>query len=174
MAEASNQSLETRLQAVEDQLAIQQLICGYGYAMDGCNEEAVASLFSENAVYAVGDIGNYVGSERIGAITRDANHLPLVAKGCAHVSTLPYVVLNGDRAAATCHTMVVLNEEPNGFTIFRISASRIELSRKPAGGWQIDHRQNHLLDGNRAGPDLLARLTALPAKEVPAASGLSL
>ena len=43
---------------------------------------------------------------RLSAITRDPGHLAFVKAGCAHISTLPHVVIDGDRAAATCHTMV--------------------------------------------------------------------
>lgn len=153
--------INRRLQALEDRLAIYQLVCGYGYAVDGCNAAAVGSLYSENGVYAVGDAGAFEGRERIAGITAAPGHLGRVAAGCAHISTLPYVVIDGDRASATCHTLVVMNGK-GGFYIDRLSASRLELSRRPDGGWQIDHRQNHLLTGESAGPELLARLMEGP------------
>ena len=162
MTTNSPPSVEDRLRAVEDKLAIQQLVCGYSYAMDGCNAEAVGSLYAEDGVYAVADMAPFEGRERIEAITRDTGHRGLVAGGVAHVSTLPYVVINGDRGVATCHTMVIRNGE-QGFHVWRLSASRLQVSRKPDGGWQIDHRQNYLLDGNKAGPALLARLMEGPA-----------
>lgn len=154
-------TVEQRLRAVEDRLEIYQTICGYGYAVDGCNAEAVGSFYAEDGVYAVADIGKYEGRARVEAITRDAHHLGLVAAGCAHVSTLPYVVIDGDRASATCHTMVMMHGD-DGFFIGRLSASRIELSRKPGGGWQIDHRQNYMQQGGPEGPALLARLKEAP------------
>ncbi|SEO48943.1 nuclear transport factor 2 family protein [Trujillonella endophytica] len=161
MSENGQLSVEERLRAVEDRLAIYQLICGYGYAMDGRNADAVGSLYAEDAVYAVADMPAFEGRERIAAITQDEVHVGLVEAGCAHVSTLPYVVIDGDRAVATCHTMVVRKGE-TGFSVWRLSASRIQLSRKAEGGWQIDHRQNYLLDGDPAGPALLARLQEGP------------
>ena len=150
-------SLERRLRAVEDRLAIYQLICGYGYAMDGCNSEAVGSCYTEDGVYALGDMGAFEGREQIAAITGDPGHLGLVSNGCAHMATLPYVVIDGDAAVATCHTMVPMHGE-NGFFIGRLSASRMELGRQQDGTWKIVHRQNYLLDGNPSGPELLARL----------------
>lgn len=161
MGTTDNSSIERRLQALEDQQAIYQLVCGYGYAVDGCNAEAVGSFYAPDGVYAVADMSPFEGRERIAAITADTGHLGLVAGGCAHMSTLPFVVIDGDRAVATCHTMVMLNGE-NGFYPFRLSASRLEFSRKPDGGWQIDRRQNYLLDGNPAGPAMLARLKEGP------------
>lgn len=155
-------TVEQRLQALEDRQAIYQVICGYGYAVDGLNAAAVGACYVEDGVYAVGDIGAFAGREAIEAITRSPGHLGFVGAGCAHMSSLPYVVIDGDRAIATCHTMVAMHGEP-GFFIGRLSASRIELARQPDGGWKIVHRQNFMLDGNPAGSQLLARLDEGPA-----------
>ena len=40
----ANGSVEQRLQALEDQIAIYQVICGYGYAVDGLNYDGVRDL----------------------------------------------------------------------------------------------------------------------------------
>jgi ketosteroid isomerase-like protein len=154
-------SIEARLRAVEDRLAIYQVICGYGYAVDGLNADAVGSCYVENGVYAVGDIGAFQGREQIAAITRDPGHLGFVKAGCAHMSTVPHVVIEGDRAIATCHTMVAMHNA-EGFYIGRLSASRLELARQPQGNWQIVHRQNYLLNGDPAGSSLLGRLKEGP------------
>jgi ketosteroid isomerase-like protein len=155
------QSIEDRLRALEDQQAIYQVVCGYGYAVDGLNAEAVGSFYVDEGIYAVGDIGEMKGRETIEAITRDPGHLGYVAAGCAHISTLPYVVIDGDRAAATCHTMVNMHGE-SGFFIGRLSASRIQLARQADGGWKIVHRQNYMLNGDPAGSKLLGRLKEGP------------
>lgn len=155
-------AITKRLQAMEDQIAIYQLVCGYGYAVDGCNTEVVGSLYAEDGVYSVSDQGyDFVGRDRIANITKDSGHLSLVGGGCAHMSSLPYVVIDGDRATATCHTMVVTKAE-KGFHVLRLSASRLELSRKPEGGWQINSRKNFVQNGSPDGPALLARLQEGP------------
>lgn len=151
-------SIEQRLQALEDRLEIYQLVCGYGYAVDGCNAAAVASLYSENGVYAVSDSGEFHGRDRIAAIAASSGHRAFVESGCGHISTLPYVVIDGDRAAATCHTMLVVRKGDDGFFVARLSASRIELSREAGGRWRIDRRENFLLDGDTSGPEALSRL----------------
>jgi hypothetical protein len=74
---------------------------------------------------------------------------------------MPYIVLAGDRAVATCHTMVNMHGE-NGFFIGRLSASRIDLARQGDGSWKITYRQNHMLNGDPAGSKLLARLNEGP------------
>ena len=154
-------SVEDRLRAVEDRLAIAQLICGYGYAVDGCNAEAVGSFYAEDGVYAVAGSSTWAGREAVAGITASPGHLGLVTAGCAHISTHPSIVRDGDRAVATCHTLVASKRE-DGYYLARLSASRIQVSRKPEGGWQIDHRQNYLLDGAKEGPALLARLLEGP------------
>lgn len=156
-------TIEQRLQELEDREAIRQAVCGYGYAVDGCNAEAVGSFYVDEGVYAVGDIGAYEGRANIEAITRDKGHLGLVAAGVAHMATSPYIVIDGDRAVATCHTMVPMHGE-NGFFIGRLSASRLEFARQADGGWKIVHRQNWMLNGDKEGPAMLARLKDGPAK----------
>lgn len=161
MQTEANSMLEARLRRVEDQLAIYQVVCGYGYAVDGLNGDAVGDFYVEDGVYAVADMAPFEGRHQIAGITRSEGHRGYVATGCAHMSSLPHVVIDGDRAIATCHTQVQMNSD-NGFFILRLSASRIQLARQADGGWQIVHRQNYLLDGNPAGPALLARLKEGP------------
>ena len=161
MTDKDMTSIEKRLRDLEDHMQIRQVVCGYGYAVDGLNADAVGAFYAENAVFAVRDVSTLKGRKQIAAITENPDHQALVTNGCAHVTTPPYVVIDGDRAIATCHTMLLRHGE-SGFYIARLSAARIELSRKPAGGWQIDHRQNHILQGDPAGPDVLARLNEGP------------
>jgi ketosteroid isomerase-like protein len=157
----ASRTIEQRLLELEDRETIRQAICGYGYAVDGCNAEAVGSFYTEDGVYAVSDAGTWEGREAIAAITTSDTHLSLVHAGCAHVSTPPYIVIEGGRAVATCHTMVPLRRDGEYF-IARLSASRIELARQPGGGWKIVHRQNNVQDGSPDGPALLARLNDAP------------
>ena len=49
-------SVEERLQRLEDQIAIYQTVCGYGYAVDGLNADALGEIYAEDGVYAVGDL----------------------------------------------------------------------------------------------------------------------
>ena len=161
MGEGTTGSVEKRLRALEDRFEIYQIVCGYGPAVDGLNGEAVGALYAPDGVYAVGDIGRKEGREAVAATTTVPGHVAMVGQGCGHITTMPYVLIDGHRAVATCHTMLMVNGE-QGFSVARLSASRSELSRKPDGGWQTDFRQNWLLDGNPAGPALLARLNDRP------------
>lgn len=154
--------IAARLRAVEDHLAIQQLVNGYGYAVDGLNAKAVGDCYTEDGVYAVADMPPFVGRDAIAAITRSPLHRAYVAAGCAHMSTVPHILIDGDTAVATCHTMVGMHGA-DGFFIGRLSASRLECARQADGAWRIVRRENWLLDGNPEGPRLLARLKDGPA-----------
>jgi uncharacterized protein (TIGR02246 family) len=154
--------IEARLRRLEDVQAIYQVVCGYGYAVDGLNAAAVGSCYTEDGVYAVGDVGAFNGREAIEAITRDPGHLQYVANGCAHMSTLPHVLVEGDQAVATCHTMVSMHGS-DGFFIGRLSASRLLLARQHDGAWKITHRQNNMLNGDPAASALLGRLKEGPS-----------
>ena len=162
MGNTTQGALEARLQKLEDQLAIYQVINGYGYAVDGLNAAAVGECYVDDGIYAVGDIGEMKGRERIEAITRDPGHLAYVGAGCAHMSSVPHVLIDGDKAVATCHTMVPMHGD-NGFFIGRLSASRIELARQPDGSWKIVYRQNYMLNGDPAASKLRGRLKEGPA-----------
>ena len=161
MGSNTQEKLESRLQKLEDQLAIYQVINGYGYAVDGLNASAVGECYVDEGIYAVGDIGEMKGRETIEAITRDPGHLAYVGAGCAHMSTVPHVLIEGDKAVATCHTMVTMHGDA-GFFIGRLSASRLELARQADGGWKIVHRQNYMLNGDPAASKLLGRLKEGP------------
>jgi ketosteroid isomerase-like protein len=154
---------EERLQRLEDQLAIYQLVCGYGYAVDGLNVDAVGTLYAEDGTYEVSDHGVFEGRAAIQAMTQSAGHVELVGSGVAHISTLPYVVIDGDQAAATCHTMLAQHRE-DGFYIGRLSASRLELERID-GRWHIKRRSNEMLTGKERGPALLGRLMEGPSSQ---------
>ena len=155
-------TLEQRLLAIEDRLAIYQIVSGYSYAVDGCNASVVGSFYAQNGVYDIGDLGARQGRESVAGITREASHLRRVHEGAGHVSTLPYVVIEGDRAVATSHH-VILAHRDGQFIVDRLSACRFELSRKPDDGWEIDRRTNRLMNGDGLGPALMARLTEGPA-----------
>ena len=101
-----SRTIEQRLLAVEDHIAICQLVGAYGYAIDGRNKDVLGRIYAEDGVYAVGDTGTFAGREAIQAIADMPGHIALVEAGCAHISTNPQIVIDGDRASATCHTMV--------------------------------------------------------------------
>jgi len=153
----TGKTIEERLQRLEDHEAIRQVLAGYGYSVDGLNYDSVADFYAENGRYLVDDTLDFQGRDRVASITKDAGHRALVAGGVAHVALPPYIVVEGDEAAATCHTMIPRKGE-DGYYIWRLSASRLELVREADGQWRIVKRQTWAQDGNTKGPEMLGDL----------------
>ena len=143
-----------RLRLLEDREAIRNLIARYGPLADAGNAEAVAALWSEDGIYAVGGMGEARGRSAIAALISGPVHQPLLADGCAHVLTSPAIDLAGDSAVARCHS-VVFRHEDGEWAPVRVAANRWEL-RRGADGWQVVRRDNALLDGSAAARALLS------------------
>lgn len=140
--------LAARLQALEDREAIRELIASYGPLADAGAAEELAGLWAEDGSYGVGGMGAAKGRAAIAALIEGPTHQGLMAQGCAHVLGPVTIALDGDRATARGHS-VVLRHTGTGFEVFRVAANRWELVRGEAG-WQVSHRENILLDGTEA------------------------
>ena len=123
-------ALERRVQALEDQLAICQLIATYGPAVDSESAEAVGELWSEDGVYDPGGVSPYVGRAAVGGLglVHGGRHQGYLQAGCAHVLSAPRVSVEGDVAVAVNHSRVYLKDGPY-WRLERVSANRWELER---------------------------------------------
>lgn len=147
-----------RLRALEDREAIRDLIARYGPLADAGEAQAVAALFAEDGVYAVGGMGEARGRAEIAALIDGPVHRSLMAAGCAHVLGPVAITLDGDRATACGHSLVIRAGE-GGYELFRAAANRWELVRT-ADGWRISRRDNRLIDRGEAAVALFADLAA--------------
>ena len=145
---------EERLRALEDREAIRNLIASYGPLADSGDAEAVARLWTPDGVYAVDGFPEARGHAAIAALITGPVHQALMARGCAHVLGPPAIALDGERATARCHS-VVLARAGETWEPVRVAANRWELTRTPEG-WRVTRRDNALLDGREAARALLA------------------
>src|SRR5262249_8511168 len=91
--------LTRRVQALEDQLAIQNRIVRYGLAADPGGAHGAAAVFADDGVYDV-DVGRMEGRSAVRALIDGERHRAMVGR-CAHQMG-PFVIsLDGDRAVAT-------------------------------------------------------------------------
>ena len=139
-------ALENRLRALEDRLAIFQLIATYGPAVDSLSADQVAALWTEDGVYDAGGNAPFVGTDQLKQITVSDMHKKFVDAGCAHVGSLPHVDIDGDAAVATNYTRVYMRQG-DAWVVARASANRWELVRS-AQGWRVKHRLNRPMDGS--------------------------
>ncbi len=155
MSGGPQKSLEERVRALEDQHAIYQLISAYGPAADSCNMADIARIWREDGVYEIGGIGVFEGHAGLKEAFDGAFHQGIVKDGSAHASSLPHVVIDGDRATAT-HYGTLYAHRDGKFSCIRVIASRWLLVRTEAKGWQIARRTNMLLDGGEGARKLLS------------------
>lgn len=145
--------LERRLLAVEDQLAIMQLIAAYGPAVDTGDANAAAALWSEDGTYDVAGMPPFEGAAAVGALVELPEHEEYLRRGCAHVLSLPRISVDGDTATAVCYSRLYVRDGP-AWAAARVSANRWKLERSP-DGWRVRSRENRTLDGDAMASGLL-------------------
>jgi SnoaL-like protein len=153
-------TLERRLQAAEDQLAILNLLNSYGPLVDSGTAEPAADLWIEGGGYNFSG-GTSQGTrleapDRLVAMYRSDGHMGLVNTGCSHLTATPVVTVNGDEAKALGYTFVILREGERWF-VFRAAINEWKLTRTP-DGWRIVERFNRTLTGNEDSHEVMRRI----------------
>lgn len=154
--------LEQRLRAVEDRLEIIQLMMSHPPAIDGRALKYWDQALTADSMLDRGPpdpekhSGDYKGEYGKQQIMEEAGGPDLQAareKGLAHMTTVPYLTIKGDRATAINYTHV-LGFEGGSFRIRRVVANRWEL-RREQGRWKISRRTLRLMDGKPEARELL-------------------
>jgi hypothetical protein len=158
-------TLEDRLRAVEDRLAIFQLIASHPPAADTGNDDYYRDAFAADAVI---DLGTKIatGNEAIAAVVKTPEHRGAIAAGLCHFAGLPRVELDGDSAVAISYLQVLTPNKDakpvelsghgasSGYRIHRLGANRWDFKRT-ATGWKVVRRAYRMLDGNQEAPAML-------------------
>lgn len=144
--------LEERLQRVEDQLAIRQVILTYGPSADAGMASLASSLWCEDGTYDWDGAGEpHEGRAAVKAMLSSDSHLGLIGAGGAHFAGPPLIELDGDRATALTYSLIMRRQADTGtYYLWRVSAARWDLERDD-GGWSVRCRTNRLLDDTGAG-----------------------
>lgn len=146
-------ALEARLQLLEDQQAISQLVASYGPLVDAGEAERVAALWTEDGVYDVEEY--YMGNPaEIEAMVRSDAHQGLIGAGCSHFLGPAHVTVDGDSAVAVCESVLLVRHKGRVFPA-RIGVNHWELTRTP-DGWRTTRRTTRGLDGSAETRALLA------------------
>jgi uncharacterized protein (TIGR02246 family) len=139
LAQAGSTSLATRLQRVEDELAIQAVLVDYAAFLDGRDYARYAALFTPD-----GEWTNSAGSHKGQAAIREMLERAMGPAGSPnvanyHVITNPRVALNGDRATATSRYLFVMRGPDGQPTPSLAGVYRDDLVRQ-GGMWKIRRR----------------------------------
>lgn len=136
--------IERRLRVLEDRAAIGELIARYGPAADAGDAEAVSALWATDGTYRFDD--TELDADGIRSLTDLPSHRDYMRRGCAHFLSAPRIEIDGDRAVAVTHS-VVLVRAGECWVAERVSANRWEFTRT-GDGWRVQDRRNRLLDGS--------------------------
>jgi uncharacterized protein (TIGR02246 family) len=138
--------LTRRVQALEDQLAIHNVIVRYGLAADAGDADGAAAVFTDDGVYDV-DVGRMDGRPAVRALIDGERHQTMVGR-CAHQMGPFVIALEGDRAVATGYSRVYLHA-PEATRVYRVSFNRWLLARR-GDQWLIERRVTRVLGHEEA------------------------
>lgn len=156
---STDESLERRLRAVEDRLDIYNLIAAHPPSADTGSDDFARAVYTEDGELDLGGGKGARGNEAIAAAMTSDGHRAAIVYGLAHVTGLPHVQIDGDRAVVTSYLQILAPhpsadpvELPNhgttrGWRVHRVGANRWELVRTPSG-WKIKRRTMRALDGS--------------------------
>jgi SnoaL-like domain len=175
MADANDRTkhrtIEERIRAIEDRLAIYNLIASHPPSADTGAQSYIRSIFAEDGVLDLGGDKTATGNEAIAGMSQRPAHQEAIRGGLAHFAGLPHVEIDGDRAVVTSY-LQILSPHPTaepvevpahgvskGYRVHRVGANRWELVRTPSG-WKIKRRSFRSLDGSGDALDILRRALA--------------
>jgi hypothetical protein len=163
--------MEDRLRAIEDRLAIYNLIASHPPSADTASHAYIRSIFVEDAVLDLGGTKTATGNQAISEMPQKPEHHQAIRAGLCHFAGLPHVSIDGDRAVATSYLQIIAahpsadeievpaHGKSRGYRIHRVGANRWELVRTPQG-WKIARRTYRSLDGSEPALDILRRALA--------------
>jgi hypothetical protein len=165
-------SLEDRLRAIEDRLEIYDLIASHPPSADTGGKDHIAASWVDDGVFDRGEnLSSPRGRDAISNQVLSPEHQAAIARGLAHFTGLPHVMIDGDTAVVTSYLQILVPqtqgdpvEVPNhgsskGFRVHRLTANRWELVRTREG-WKIKHRTLRPLDGSEGARQILQQAIA--------------
>ncbi len=147
-------ALENRVRELEDKLAILQVVAGYGPSVDGGAVREAGLLWTKDSWYDTDSSPAASVPHGRAGIEGAAKSFLEDPVGLAHISHLPLIKVDGDRATAVNHSNT-FHQDGDEFRLGRVSSNRWDLVRVE-GRWQIERRVNRLLNGSKESKDLLA------------------
>src|SRR5580692_2897559 len=114
VASKDSQSIEDRLQRIEDFQEISNLIASHSPIADSLAFELMAEMFTPDGVFEWGQMGSIAMQKRDS--THEAAIREAAAMGLAHLNTPPYVKLGKNTALAFSYVSVTVRD-PTADTI---------------------------------------------------------
>ncbi len=139
-------ALAAQVRALADQAEIAQLVAQYGPAVDSGSAAAAAALWTADGTFDAVPHLRMRGRDDIVAMV-NGGHQQLIRDGCAHVLTVPHIVVDGDTATGRSYALQLRwDSAADRFWVARVSANTWRWVRTP-DGWRVSERVNAPLDG---------------------------
>ena len=161
------QTIEDRLTAIEDRLAIYTLIASHPPSADTALADYTRSVYLDDGVFDRGPtLEGARGVDAIASFTLKPEHEAAIRGGLAHFVSLPLIDLRGDVAFVTSYLQIIQldhdaapRELPNhgasqGYRIHRVVVNRWHLLKRE-GEWWVQSRTLLPVDGSDAPRRLL-------------------
>ena len=142
MAEAQERTIEDRIRAIEDRLAIYNLIASHPPSADTGAQSYIRSIFADDGVLDLGGAKTATGNDTISEMSQRPAHQAAIRGGLAHFAGLPHVTHrrrpSGRHVLSADHRRPIRSAEPvevpahgvsKGYRIHRVGANRWELVR---------------------------------------------
>lgn len=133
------ESIEQRLQRLEDTLEIHQLFVDYGRHLDVGDLDAYASCFTEDGELMLGPMGRAKGRDEIRSMM--GRTLGGASGSSLHLITSPAVSLDGDSATSVVMWTVVNRGQDEKPQLGMIGRHEDVLVRDTDGRWRIRQRK---------------------------------
>ena len=127
-------ALRRRLEALEDEKAVQALLTRYGLAADAEGSDRLAALYTEDCFVDIDQKIVMNGRAEVRALSDQPSYDNI----CAHLMGPFEITLNGDRATAVGYATFYMTVGED-VRIWRQSCSQWELARE-GGAWRILRR----------------------------------
>jgi ketosteroid isomerase-like protein len=147
--------LSRRLEALEDEREVRNVITRYCFAVDSDDPDATERQYWEDCVVSVDEKRFYRGREVRDIVTGPSHQS--ILPNCSHVMA-PFVVeMQGSRAVATGYANVVVkNADGKGSFVWRQSYNRFELEKR-GGVWKIAKRLSFAAGSREAAQAVLRK-----------------
>jgi uncharacterized protein (TIGR02246 family) len=139
--------LQKKVEALEDERAIQAVLTRYGFAVDSGDADGTAHLYAEDCHVDIDNASFMDGRDATRGIVTSPLHQSIMPN-CAHVMGPFAVKLDGARAVATGYATVYVREDGQ-VRVWRQSYGRWELVKRD-GRWQILRRTSRSVGHDEA------------------------
>ena len=133
-----NETIESRLQRLEDLAEIHQLFIDYGNFLDTGDLDSYVSLFAADGEVLMGPLGRAKGHEAIKALMSES--LQGLIGASFHLVTSPMVKLHGDTASSTVMWTVIQRAENGTPSLTMMGRHHDDLVRDN-GTWRFQRRR---------------------------------